>query len=186
MFSVTRSEDTSQTYDVNPVLTDRAEFEDIEMNESLGGHIIMGDFQLSIPSNDDSPLSINEDYLNENDDLSGLLISDADYFENQFNITSEELENGMSNYESNDQEVSENLHLHVSSNDVIDMGNNIIIDGSEITFLSFQDEGWEKVEEMGNLPEGTDISQGYDTYIHDSGAIIQIDDEIEITPTEYI
>ncbi|MBL4647344.1 MAG: hypothetical protein JKY13_00040, partial [Gammaproteobacteria bacterium] len=55
------------TFDVNPVLTDRSAFEDIQMSGTLMGHVMKGDFKIKDPINDHSPFPLAEDISDFND-----------------------------------------------------------------------------------------------------------------------
>ncbi len=74
----------------------------------------------------------------------------------------------------NDQ--GQNVLLDAS--DILGMGNNLIITGHELDSVSFQDEGWTMLDRDLPLPAGMEPKDGFNTYIHESGAIVQIESVI--------
>jgi len=74
----------------------------------------------------------------------------------------------------NDQ--GQNVVLDAS--DILGMGNNLIITGHELDSVSFQDEGWTMLDHDLPLPAGMEPKDGFNTYMHESGAIVQIESVI--------
>ncbi|MGB0934525.1 MAG: hypothetical protein ACPGXY_00490 [Alphaproteobacteria bacterium] len=75
--------------------------------------------------------------------------------------------------------------IPLEAQEIIGMGNHLIIDGdSAYDFVDFQEQGWTKLTPGDLLPEGVDVSEGYDTYVHESGAIVQIDEHLNTNFTE--
>lgn len=68
--------------------------------------------------------------------------------------------------------------IHLEVDDVIGLGNNLFITGDELDFIEFVEAGWDKLEEPMELSSDTDAHQGYDTFVHESGAIVHIENLI--------
>lgn len=63
----------------------------------------------------------------------------------------------------------------LDASDVLDMGNNLVITGHELDSINFQDDGWTRIDYNEPHPLGIEPMEGFITYIHDTGAIVQID-----------
>jgi hypothetical protein len=117
-----------------------------------------------------SPLQGNND-----DILSGMLVANSD----EGKIISA---HSFSNVEPTvrDIHIANDLGHNVvlDASDILNMGNNLIITGHELDCVNFQDEGWAKIDDWNHLPSGIEPREGYNTYMHESGAIVQIESVI--------
>jgi hypothetical protein len=66
----------------------------------------------------------------------------------------------------------------LEASDILDMGNNLIITGHELDSVNFQDEGWTKIDHDESYLAGVEPREGYNTYVHESGAVVQIESVI--------
>jgi hypothetical protein len=70
--------------------------------------------------------------------------------------------------------------LYINAQEVIDFGEPLRIELGNIDMVNFVDDGWVLVEssteETANIP----TSEGYETFIHYTGAIVQIDEDVMI------
>lgn len=69
-------------------------------------------------------------------------------------------------------------NVMLDAEDVLDMGNNLVITGHYMDSVNFQDEGWTHIEQDIHLPSGIDPREGFDTFVHESGAVVQIESVI--------
>lgn len=63
----------------------------------------------------------------------------------------------------------------LDASDIIDMGNHLVITGHEMDSIEFQDHGWTKVDTGTQLPAGVEERDGFNTYVHESGAVVHIE-----------
>lgn len=70
--------------------------------------------------------------------------------------------------------------VKLDSTDILDLGNNIVITGHDTDSIHFEDTGWFKLNKNDPLPGGILKQDGFDVYMHESGAIVQIEHAIMI------
>lgn len=69
-------------------------------------------------------------------------------------------------------------NVMLDATDVLDMGNNLVITGHHMDSVNFQDTGWTHIEQDILMPQGIAPREGFDTFIHESGAVVQIESVI--------
>lgn len=74
----------------------------------------------------------------------------------------------------------EALHLSLTAPEAAKVGRHIVIDGTEIVNMTFQDRGWTKRYAHHTSLNGIKPIPGYCVYQHISGAILQVDDTINV------
>lgn len=74
----------------------------------------------------------------------------------------------------------EALHLSLTAPEAEKVGRHIVIDGTEIMKMTFQDRGWARRHASHVALNGIKPIPGYCVYQHISGAILQVDDTIAV------
>lgn len=165
-------DEPEQTSGISPVQ------EPVILNENTNGlqvFQIAGDEQgtlnqgheKSVIADNDDILQISEDH----EDLSGFFSGSTVNFNalNQLtdNLSDLNVANDMGN------------NVKLDATDILDLGNSLIITGDVLDSVEFEDGGWTKLDQNAPLPQGIEFREGYDTFIHESGAVVQIDHIIQ-------
>lgn len=70
-------------------------------------------------------------------------------------------------------DIGHNVKLDAS--DILDMGNHLVITGHDQDSICFQDAGWTMLSNEDLPSLGLESLDGYNTFVHESGAIVQIE-----------
>lgn len=66
-------------------------------------------------------------------------------------------------------------NVKIEASDILEMGNHLMITGNDHDAIIFQDTGWTLLDSDEYASLGIDNVDGFDTYVHESGAILQVD-----------
>lgn len=154
------------THDIMPANFDAAVFENSHLNPA---NMIINDLR---PGE-----FLNDNFLTQESDFSrSLLDEQSSYFVTSPIIDLRDISNLVESVENLNIANDGIQQVFLSSNDILDHGDILVIDGSHIDSVVIEDAGWMHVDDDPQLA----IKDGYDAYVHESGAMIMVDANINI------